>query len=107
MPLAAAYDALLTQGALVADPAQSRCLARLAELAGRLAQWRRRPNGLAGGLTGLFSRAGSEAPRGLYIWGPVGRGKTMLMDLFYETVPFAEKRRTHFHAFMADVHDRL
>src|SRR5262245_62081855 len=100
MHLAAAYGTLLSKGAIAADPAQARCLARLAELAGRLAGWRRRRSGLASGLAGLLSRSASE-PKGLYIYGPVGRGKTMLMDLFYETVDFPYKRRAHFHAFMA------
>ena len=49
----------------------------------------------------------TEAIRGLYIHGSVGRGKTMLMDLFYQLVPARNKRRVHFHAFMADVHDRI
>jgi cell division protein ZapE len=101
MPLAAAYGALLAKGAIAEDPAQSRCVARLAELQGRLRRWRRR-NGLAG----LLVRA-HATPRGLYIYGPVGRGKTMLMDLFYETTTFRYKRRAHFHEFMAEVQDRL
>ncbi len=108
MPLDAAYSDLLAQGTIAADPAQARCLARLADLSGRLVHWRRRRNGFAAGLAGLLARSAPEqAPRGLYIHGPVGRGKTMLMDLFYETTPFALKQRAHFHAFMADVHDRL
>jgi cell division protein ZapE len=101
MPLAAAYGALLAKGAIAEDPAQSRCVARLAELQGRLRRWRRR-NGFAG----LLVRA-HATPRGLYIYGPVGRGKTMLMDLFYETTTFRYKRRAHFHEFMAEVQDRL
>src|SRR5690606_31262396 len=54
----------------------------------------------------LFAR---KAPKikGLYIHGAVGRGKTMLMDLFFERVPFKRKRRVHFNAFMAEVHDRI
>ncbi len=48
-----------------------------------------------------------EAPKGLYIWGKVGRGKTMLMDLFFESVDVHRKRRAHFHGFMADVHVRI
>jgi cell division protein ZapE len=104
MPPADAYDALLTQGTIAADPAQSVVMAKLAELAGRLSRWRRRRGGLAGL---LLSRRDPEPPRGLYIHGPVGRGKTMLMDLFYEATHFPARRRAHFHAFMADVQDRL
>jgi cell division protein ZapE len=107
MPVADAYGALLQKGAIAADPAQSQCVAKLAELSRRLARWRRRRNGLTGGLAGLLSRADPELPRGLYIFGPVGRGKTMLMDLFFEATGFRHKRRAHFHEFMAEVHDRL
>ena len=59
----------------------------------------------AGFLSSLFS-AKKAQPRGLYMWGGVGRGKSMLMDLFVETLDIAEKRRVHFHAFMLEV-DRM
>jgi predicted ATPase len=62
----------------------------------------------ASGLLGkpAWPQAG-VAPRGLYMWGGVGRGKSMLMDLFHEALAIPEKRRTHFHAFMLEVHARL
>ncbi len=95
--------AQIAAGELVADPAQLAVAEHLEALAERLAGWRRqRP--------GLWSRLGggrNEVPRGLYIHGPVGRGKTMLMDLFFELVPFEPKLRCHFHEFMADVHERI
>ncbi len=59
---------------------------------------------------GLFGRLFAdkdEPPRGLYVHGEVGRGKTMLMDLFFQNCPVAHKRRAHFHEFMADVHERI
>jgi cell division protein ZapE len=105
MSLAAAYGALLAKGAITPDPAQSAAVAKLQALSERLARWRRRRNGF--GLAGLLPRTDVDAPRGLYLHGPVGRGKTMLMDLFYESVAFPQKRRAHFHAFMAEVQDRL
>src|SRR5260370_21257204 len=79
------------------------------ELAQRL---RQRPNGNSRlRLARLFGRGNgapdAEAPRGLYIYGPVGRGKTMLMDLFFDSVEHSAKRRAHFNVFMADVHDRI
>ncbi|TXI51571.1 MAG: cell division protein ZapE [Lysobacter sp.] len=55
----------------------------------------------------LFGKPVSPPPTGLYLWGGVGRGKTFLIDLFYESLPIREKRRTHFHRFMRDVHQRL
>ncbi|NJM55027.1 MAG: cell division protein ZapE, partial [Verrucomicrobiae bacterium] len=98
----AAYEKRVASGALTADPAQEECAIRLDRLAGSLADRERRRKSLFGRLSGA-----GEVPRGLYIHGGVGRGKTMLMDLFYDATPVARKRRVHFHAFMADVHDRI
>ena len=60
-----------------------------------------------GGLLGRFFGSRETVPRGLYMYGGVGRGKSMLMDWFYEAAEFSPKRRTHFHAFMFDVHERI
>ncbi len=95
--------AQIAAGELVADSVQLEVAQRLATLARHLRQWRPRRSGLLSVLT----RAGNEGPRGLYIHGPVGRGKTMLMDLFFELAPFTPKLRSHFHEFMADVHERI
>ena len=56
------------------------------------------------GILALLRRRHYEPPRGVYLIGPVGRGKSMLMDLFYETATGFKKRRTHFHVFMGEVH---
>jgi cell division protein ZapE len=103
--LRARYDALIASDRLEADPAQGALIDALAALAHRLAYYTptRRPNGLVR----LIGVRPAEPPRGLYIYGPVGRGKTLLMDLFYEAASTASKRRVHFHAFMADVHGRI
>jgi cell division protein ZapE len=55
----------------------------------------------------FFGKPAAVATQGLYLWGGVGRGKTFLIDLFYDGLPIREKRRTHFHRFMRDVHERL
>ena len=102
MTLVEKYHALVAAGVIEADPAQTAAAAKLDALSGRLRRWRRRRNGLAA----LLSRS-DPTPKGLYIFGPVGRGKTMLMDLFFETSTFRHKRRAHFHEFMAEVHDRI
>lgn len=102
MTLVETYGALVADGVIEADPAQAAVVARLDELGRALRHWRRRRNGFAA----LLSRA-EPAPKGLYIFGSVGRGKTMLMDLFFETTTYRYKRRAHFHEFMAEVHDRM
>jgi cell division protein ZapE len=86
------------------DAAQQAVAQRLDELQQALDRAPLRPNGA---LFGLFRAGTPKPPRGVYIHGPVGRGKTMLMDLFLETVQFQPKRRIHFHEFMAEVHDRI
>jgi cell division protein ZapE len=88
---------------LEADAAQLEVTAQLDALARRLNDWR--PS--RGRFFSLFQRSSEPAPRGLYIHGDVGRGKTMLMDLFFACVRFAPKQRSHFHEFMVDVHERI
>jgi cell division protein ZapE len=99
------YDALVANGTIARDPAQERVVAVLDALAYRLRDIKQ----TRFGLTRLPDRGdnSSEKERGIYIFGGVGRGKTMLMDLFFESAPLKAKRRIHFHEFMADVHDRL
>jgi cell division protein ZapE len=104
----AAYRALLREGSVDADPAQALAAEKLQALANALRHYR--PNG--GGTTwrerlGLSRRREEPAPQGLYLYGPVGRGKSMLMDLFFRSVPIERKRRVHFHAFMVEVHEAL
>jgi len=100
----ARYEELLASGELRADPDQRSTVKRLDALGDALVAqpakgsllWR------------MLGRGPAPAPvRGLYMWGGVGRGKSMLMDLFYESVPLQAKRRVHFHEFMLEVHDRL
>ena len=92
--------ARVTAGQLQPDVAQTLALERLGALASQLRTWHPAGRGLFGG---LFA-AKALPPRGLYIHGKVGRGKTMLMDLFHEAVDFKPRRRVHFHAFMSEVH---
>ena len=96
------YEERLSLGEIEADAEQRAVTTRLDQLQSALV---RVPasNGLLGR---LFSKP-QPRPKGLYIHGAVGRGKTMLMDLFYEETDFKPKRRAHFHEFMADVHDRI
>lgn len=97
------YHGLVAAGEIVPDPQQIAVATSLDTLSRRLAAWRP----VRKGLLSIFTRPSNGAPRGLYIHGSVGRGKTMLMDLFFETVDFAPKTRCHFQEFMADVHEHL
>lgn len=105
-PVSDRYHALLSEEALERDEAQLRVVAELDRLAGELAEYQQgRNSGMLGRLFGRKPKA--EPPRGIYLWGSVGRGKTMLMDLFFQAAPVQAKRRVHFQSFMADVHQRI
>jgi cell division protein ZapE len=99
------YQSLVTSGAIEADAAQADAAEAFAALEQRLGSYTPlRKQGLLGR---LFADKDETPPRGLYIHGEVGRGKTMLMDLFFQQSPVEHKRRAHFHEFMADVHERI
>src|SRR5262249_13189643 len=99
------YASRAAGGEIEADSAQKALVERLASLNDRLAQ--RQLARKSSHLGWLFGSREREAElKGLYIWGDVGRGKTMLMDLFFEACALPRKRRTHFHEFMAAVHQR-
>jgi cell division protein ZapE len=103
----AAYRALLKQRLLQPDPAQQLAIERLQSLYRALLQYRAE-TGLRGWLARFgLAENGETVPVGLYLCGPVGRGKSLLMDLFFRSVPNPRKRRVHFHAFMLEVHDRI
>lgn len=102
-PITDAYAARILGGRLRDDPMQRAVAGRLDHLCEEL---QNRPSG-GGGLLARFRKARAPAPRGLYIHGSVGSGKSMLMDLFFAKAPVEAKRRVHFHAFMQDVHARL
>jgi len=100
------YRERVEAGSIHADPAQQRVVARLQQLHEELRDYR--SPGERRGLLGWLGLAEAKpAPRGVYLWGPVGRGKSMLMDLLFAAAPTEKKRRVHFHAFMLDVHERI
>jgi cell division protein ZapE len=102
------YRALQSTGALAHDAAQELAAEKLQSLWKALKNYQ--PSEQAGGWRerlGLARRREADAPQGLYIFGPVGRGKSMLMDLFFATAPIERKRRVHFHAFMIEVQETL
>ncbi len=96
-PIAVLYQARLARGELKPDPAQAPAVAALARLEAEL-------NGVGEPslVATLFRKP--APPRGVYLWGPVGRGKSMLMDIFFASAPVERKRRAHFQAFMAETH---
>jgi cell division protein ZapE len=102
----ARHRALVAEGRLTSDPAQALAAEKLQLLHGRLRGWSPgRPKRVARGLFGFGRKAAkADSPLGgLYLYGGVGRGKSMLMDLFFDTAPVRRKRRVHFHAFMQEV----
>ncbi len=106
--LHALYRENLERHGLQCDRAQEQALERLEHLRDRLIASPREFGFFARRMLQLLPGRTELAPeRGLYLWGGVGRGKTMLMDLFYQSLPFAERKRRHFHRFMHDVHAEL
>jgi len=102
------YRRQLEERRLEGDSAQLEVVAKLDDLRRRLLVQARAPRvRLPRWLTGLARGAARAPPTGLYLWGGVGRGKTWLMDLFFETLPVGRGRRLHFHRFMYDIHARL
>src|SRR5262245_47434497 len=88
-----AYRTRVASGELTPDPLQEAAAQRLDTLAHELKRWS--PGGWL---------AKKPPPQGVYLWGPVERGKSMLLDLFFETAPVKKKRRVHFHEFMLARH---
>ncbi|KAF0174779.1 MAG: AFG1 family ATPase [Rhodobacteraceae bacterium] len=103
MTLTEIYEAQVAAGTLRADPAQHAVLPGLEALRVWVEANANRKVGL---FAGLFAKP-ITPPKGLYLWGGVGRGKSMLMDLFFANLTIAQKRRVHFHAFMQEIHHGL
>ena len=96
------YQEALKRKGFVLDPAQSAAIEKLNDLWLRLLDFKRKRDRFLG-----RSLRSPEVPRGMYLWGGVGRGKSFLMDAFYQCVPFHRKQRVHFHHFMAEVHRQM
>jgi cell division protein ZapE len=103
--IAERYRALVHDRQFQYDPAQAELARMLDALNEMLRDYRAEPRPSA--FARLMGLKGASPPRGLYVFGAVGRGKTMLMDMFFDAAPTPLKRRAHFHAFMAEVHARL
>lgn len=105
--ITAQYEASVAANLVERDAAQLDLVARLSRLEARIVEHRLARK--SSSLGWLFGKSAGTLPpiKGLYIYGEVGRGKTMLMDLFFQASPVARKRRAHFHEFMLDVHERV
>ena len=104
--LSAHYAALVAAGRIERDPAQEAAVAKLVEIEDKLSTHHLAQK--SSSLGWLFASRATQAPvKGLYLHGGVGRGKTMLMDLFFESSAVPRKRRVHFHEFMAELHERV
>ncbi len=102
------YQQDLTQSGFTKDAAQQLAVDKLDDLYHRLIAAHQRERGIFTKLSSLLSFSSDKTPElGLYFWGGVGRGKTYLMDIFYESLPFEQKMRVHFHRFMRRVHREL
>ena len=101
------YDEALAKGELKPDAAQANAARRLSELAAALGEKRGFSFFRKAAFVFFGRHSPPGAPKGLYIWGDVGRGKTLLMDFFFATAAVAKKRRAHFNRFMVDVHARI
>ena len=101
------YRRELRDNGYQSDPAQLAAIAALSALRQRLIRRHRATNKALAALRALVRRRPRELEPGIYLWGAVGSGKTWVMDMFYESLPFAQKRRRHFHRFMQDVHQGL
>jgi cell division protein ZapE len=108
MTLRELYAQQLSERGFRPDPVQEAVVDRLDDLRQRLIGARETDGSIVRRwFSALGSKPATEPVRGLYLWGGVGRGKTWMMDLFYQSLPFPERRRRHFHRFMHDVHAEL
>jgi len=108
MEPAARYQSDLSSGFVTPDTAQERVVARLQQLHDQILQ--RQQVVASNWVKKLYSRIlGTKQPdiKGIYLWGDVGRGKTYLMDVFFDSLPITKKHRTHFHRFMQNIHQQL
>lgn len=103
------YRSMREANELIRDPTQKLAVEKLQSLHHALKGYQPSGDSFLAGWKDRFGlgRRTEEPPMGLYLYGPVGRGKSMLMDLFFDTAPVERKRRVHFHAFMLEIQQRL